>query len=198
MSSRQTPHVTVLVAALEHADAVAALIESAYRGEESRRGWTTEADMLDGRRTDVDSVSEIILAPRSRMLIVRDGEQLVGCCHVRAHTMNEAYLGMLSVSPRRQARGIGRALVSGAERTAVAQWQARRMRMHVIRQRAELISWYERLGYRLTGELVPFPLDQPGVIAKREDLEFAVLAKALGGAVPSGGGLARVRSAGAG
>src|SRR4051794_13241714 len=32
--------------------AIVALVESAYRGESSRAGWTTEADLLDGQRTD--------------------------------------------------------------------------------------------------------------------------------------------------
>jgi ribosomal protein S18 acetylase RimI-like enzyme len=159
--------------------ALLVLIESAYRGQESRRGWTTEADLLDGQRTGAGELERIIATPRSRILLAESGEQLMACCHVQEQGPGTAYLGMFSVRPGSQGLGIGRRLMARAEQDARAEWGAEQMQMWVIRQRAELIAWYDRLGYRATGEVRPFPYDDPGVIAKREDLEFVVLAKPL-------------------
>jgi len=52
--------------------------------------------------------------------------------------------------------------------------------MTVIRQRPELIAWYERRGYRLTGERRSFPYgDERFGQPNRDDLEFVVLEKTL-------------------
>ena len=68
-----------------------------------------------------------------------------------------------------------------AERLARDEWRATLMRMTVIRQRRDLIAWYERLGYRPTGETEPFPYgDERFGIPTRPDLAFAVLVKPLG------------------
>ena len=110
----------------------------------------------------------------------RRGGALIGCCHIEARTEGEAYLGLLSVRPGLQRQGVGRAMVARAEREARARWGGEQMRMRVIRQREDLIAWYERLGYRRNGETIPFPYDAPGVIARRSDLEFVVLIKPTG------------------
>ena len=90
----------------------------------------------------------------------------------------EASLGLLAVRPQIQGRGAGRALVAEAERLALRLWDAPRITMRVIIQRDDVIAWYERLGYCRTEDRVPFPY-RPGAGAKRDDLEFAVLSKAL-------------------
>jgi ribosomal protein S18 acetylase RimI-like enzyme len=166
-------------AGLADAEAVVSLIESAYRGMESRRGWTTEADFLDSRRTSIEAIMQIITAPGSRMLVAETAGQLIGCCHVQSRTAGEAYLGLVSVRPHLQDRGVGRTIVANAEREARARWGAKQMRLRVIRQRVELIAWYERLGYQPTGETLPFPYDNPSVIATRSDLDFVLLAKPI-------------------
>jgi ribosomal protein S18 acetylase RimI-like enzyme len=157
-----------------------ALIESAYRGDESRQGWTTEADLLDGQRTDADELGEIVAgAGRQMLLAVRDG-LTVGCCQLRCLPGRSAYLGMLAVRPGLQAGGLGRAIVTHAEGLAVALCDATSMRMTVLRQRQELIAWYERLGYRPTGETEPFPYDRPRWgVPRVAGLGFVVLAKPL-------------------
>ena len=157
-----------------------ALVDRAYRGDASRVGWTHEADLLDGQRTDVEALSEMIRDPDNVILLAFDRETLVGCVLVERQDESSAYLGLLSVEPARQAAGIGRQLVDAAEREAVSRFGARRMKMTVIRQRVDLIPWYERRGYALTGETAPFPLDDERIgIPKRRDLEFVVLAKSL-------------------
>jgi len=171
------PPLTFRSAELVDVPAVASLIESGYRGEESRRGWTTEADLIDGQRTNIEAIAEIITAPESHMLLAEADGKLVGCCQLEARADRQAYVGMLTVRPALQGQGVGRALVAKAEHEARVRWGAAGMRMQVIRQRSELIAWYERLGYRQTGDTLPFPYDHPGAITNRDDLEFVVLAK---------------------
>jgi ribosomal protein S18 acetylase RimI-like enzyme len=162
-------------------DAVVALVESAYRGESSRAGWTTEADLLDGQRTDSDAVRAIVGSSRTRMLLATTGNgTLLGCCQLERRHHGVCYFGMFAVSPLRQGGGLGHGLLSEAERVAREEWGARSMQMTVITQRRDLIAWYERRGYAATGETEPFPHgnDRFG-LPRREDLVFEVLAKPL-------------------
>ncbi len=155
------------------------LVESAYRGEASRAGWTTEADLLDGRRTDPDAVAETLARPDSRVLLAERAGELLACCQLERRGA-AAYFGMFSVRPDRQGGGLGRAVLAEAERYVRAHWQATELEMTVIVQRAELIAWYERRGFRRTGELSPFPYgDERFGVPKRADLEFERLVKAL-------------------
>ncbi len=145
-------------------DAVVALTESAYRGDASRAGWTTEADFLDGQRTDAREVVELIANPRVRLLLAEQADRLLASCVVERLVDGDTcdgYFGMFSVQPEAQGNGTGRALLAEAERIARDEWHARRMRMTVIDVRAELIAWYERRGYRRTGEYRPFPCADP-------------------------------------
>jgi ribosomal protein S18 acetylase RimI-like enzyme len=161
-------------------DAVVALVESAYRGPSSRVGWTTEADLLDGQRTDGDAVRNIVSEGHGGMLLAEEDGRLVGCCQLQGGGHGVAHFGMFSVVPSLQGRGLGRAIVAEAERMARDEWGAGWMRMTVIRQRHDLIAWYERLGFRPTGETEPFPYgDERFGIPTRPDLEFMVLAKPL-------------------
>jgi ribosomal protein S18 acetylase RimI-like enzyme len=157
-----------------------ALIESAYRGDASRAGWTTEADLLAGQRTDADAVSAVLDAPGRAMLVAEADGELVGCCQLERRVDGAAYFGMFCVRPGQQGNGWGRELLAEAERVARDDWGATTMVMTVISQREELIAWYVRRGYQLTGETQPFPYgDERFGIPKRRDLCFAVLAKRL-------------------
>jgi NifU-like protein involved in Fe-S cluster formation/predicted N-acetyltransferase YhbS len=160
-------------------EAVVALVESAYRGESSRGGWTTEADLLDGRRIDAERVAELVAGPASRVLLAEHGGALVACAQIERQGAN-AYFGMFSVRPVLQGAGVGRAVLAQAERIARAEWQCRTMRMTVISVREELIAWYQRRGYRRTGVYEPFPYgDERFGIPRRDDLRFEVLLKDL-------------------
>lgn len=163
--------------------AVVALTQSAYRGDASRAGWTTEADLLDGQRTDAREVAELVANPDVRLLLAERDGQLLACCVVErlsGERAGDGYFGMFSVRPDAQGNGTGRALLAEAERVARTQWHARTMRMSVIDARAELIAWYERRGYRRTGEYKAFPYgDARFGIPKRDDLRFEWLVKAL-------------------
>lgn len=160
--------------------ALHALVEAAYRGDSARRGWTHEADMLGGQRTDVAALRDVITDPASAILLHRSGERLIGCVHIRDLDDGLGYLGMLAVDPDAQAGGLGKALLLAAEAEAQRRWRAQRMEMTVIAQRRDLIAWYQRRGWQLTGERRPFPYDDPRFgLPQRDDLEFVVLAKDL-------------------
>ncbi|MFF9375602.1 GNAT family N-acetyltransferase [Streptomyces griseoluteus] len=160
-------------------DDLVALVESAYRGDASRAGWTTEADILDGQRTDPEGVRQVIKTPDSRLLVVEREGRIVACCQLE-HRGTHAYFGMFAVSPTLQAAGLGKAVMAEAERLARADWGATEMHMTVISVRDDLIGWYERRGYRRTGETTPFPYgDERFGIPRRPDLRFELLVKSL-------------------
>jgi GNAT superfamily N-acetyltransferase len=171
----------------EEAAAVSALVNSAYRGDSSRAGWTTEAELLGGQRTDPASLQDFIRAGEvagDRVLLVHEaaaaGASAIDACVQLERRGDEAYLGMLTVRPTLQAGGLGRRLLAAAERWAAAHWGSRAVVMTVITQRLELIAWYERRGYRGTGETAPFPYDDARFgEPRRPDLHFVVLRKAL-------------------
>ncbi|AYN42659.1 GNAT family N-acetyltransferase [Streptomyces dangxiongensis] len=160
-------------------DALVALIQAAYRGEGGQAGWTTEADILEGRRTDPEGVLAVLKAPLSRLLTVEQDGRVVACCQLE-HRGDHAYFGMFAVNPAQQGSGLGGAVMAEAERLARETWDVTEMRMTVISVRNDLIAWYERRGYRRTGQTEPFPYgDERHGIPQRDDLEFEVLVKPL-------------------
>ena len=166
-------------ATVDDIPALVALVTSAYRGESSRAGWTTEADLLDGNRIAPEVLREDIEREHSRVIVAsRDGAML-GCAHVAIED-GAGYFGMFAVDPQRQAGGLGKAILAEAERVVRDDWQLPVMRMTVIDLREDLIAWYERRGYRRTGIKKPFPAVDPRFgLPKRGDLRFEVLEKAL-------------------
>jgi ribosomal protein S18 acetylase RimI-like enzyme len=162
--------------------AVVALIESAYRGEASRAGWTTEADFLDGRRTGSEEIEELIARENSQLLLAERNDELLACAHLAVED-GAGYFGMFSVNPLRQGQGLGKLVLAEAERIVAEDWSCPTMRMTVIDIRDELIAFYERRGYHRTGIKKPFPYgDARFGLPKRDDLRFEVLEKQLPGA----------------
>ncbi|MER5750455.1 GNAT family N-acetyltransferase [Streptomyces sp. NPDC002088] len=158
-------------------DALVALVESAYRGDASRGGWTTEADILEGQRTDPEEVLEVIKSSDSRLLTVERDDQVIACCQLE-HRGDHAYFGMFAVSPAQQGGGLGKVVIAEAERLARETWGVAEMHMTVISVREDLIAWYERRGYRRTGKMSPFPYgDERFGVPQRDDLEFELLVK---------------------
>ena len=164
-------------AQLSDLSALEQLVNSAYRGESSRKGWTTEADLLDGIRTHQQQLTEQITADDSVMLVITDTHDAIIACVYLQDKDPVLYLGMLTVQPSLQAAGTGKKLLAASE--AYAQWLGRTgIQMTVISVRHELIAWYQRRGYRLTGEKIPFP-EHLALGIPKQSLEFLVLEKIL-------------------
>ena len=160
--------------------ALVALVTSAYRGESSRGGWTTEADLLDGARIDPEVLRQDIARADSRVVVIDGAEgRPLACAHVAIEN-GCGYFGMFAVDPTLQGRGTGDALLAECERIAREAWQLPTMRMTVIDVRDALIAWYERRGYRRTGIHKPFPYgDTRFGVPLRDDLRFEMLEKVL-------------------
>ena len=166
-------------AAKDDVDSLHGLIESAYRGESAKAGWTHEADLLGGQRTDKEQLAHILEDPAQHMIVMRDGDTMIGSILVTDKGEGRAYFGMLTIDPQRQAGGLGKQLLGAGENVARA-IGASIMECQVIQHRGELIDWYARHGYVRTGETRPFPMQDPRFgLPKRDDLEFVVMEKRL-------------------
>jgi GNAT superfamily N-acetyltransferase len=167
---------TFRFAGASDAPAIAALIEEGYRGEESRRGWTTEAHLIEGNRTSVAEIEAYIAAPNARFIMAFEGAAFIGCALIKKDG-DEGYFGMFAVKPLAQGGGHGKQILAHAERKIRELWSCKQVAMTVISIREDLIAYYERRGYKRTGTK-PFPFDrEPG--AKRTDFHFVVLSKSL-------------------
>lgn len=166
----------IKVATKEDVPQLEKLVNGAYRGEGSKKGWTTEADLLDGIRTNQDVLSGMIKRGDSLVLKCIDAKnELVGCVYLQ-NKEEKLYLGMLTVAPGIQARGIGKKLLQASEEYAQTQ-QCSAITITVISLRDELIKWYERRGYKATGERKPFPSNDPRFGRPKQKLEFIVMEK---------------------
>lgn len=160
------------------AESLVRLINSAYRGESSRQGWTTEADLLDGRRTDVEDILNLIAAADSLILLCRQGGELLGSVHLQ-YLDRQVQIGMLAVNPALQGQGIGKRLLAAAEAQARQLWPVERLLMAVIPCREELIAFYQRRGYRRTGVKKDFPVNPALWSPKVAGLSLELLEKPL-------------------
>ena len=156
---------------------IAALVNRAYRGEESRKGWTTEADLLGGQRIDTALILELMESSFFRLAY--DGESLVGSMQIEVLDAHTAELGMLAVAPERQDQGIGRQMLDEGEAFIRDQLELDGIRMRVLHQREPLLRWYERNGYQRTGATSPFPKSPRFGEPRVDDLWFVVLEKSL-------------------
>jgi ribosomal protein S18 acetylase RimI-like enzyme len=186
-------------AVMAERQALAELINSAYRGDSSRAGWTTEADLLDGQRTDAEDLGSLLGRTDSHILAafeavggdsgganaggLKTGTQkegrLIGCVHLESRAPGRCYLGMFTVSPKLQGAGLGRAMMAEAEAFARYVYGSHTMEMTVITARTELIAWYERRGYRRTGKIMPFPVHPKFGAVRSGKLEMEYLEKGL-------------------
>jgi GNAT superfamily N-acetyltransferase len=149
----------VLVAEEKDISSLVALMDNAYRGESSKQGWTSEADLFIGnKRTDEATVTDLIKKPGAVFLKYLNEEGVLEGCVFLHKKDNRLYLGMFSVSPLAQGKGIGKKLLIAADDYAKEQ-NCSSIYMTVITVRKELIAWYEKNGYQKTGKVIPFPVD---------------------------------------
>lgn len=166
-------------AELDDVASIVELVESAYRGDASRCGWTTEADLIDGHRIDATDIPPLLTTDGSIVILAERNGALVSSCHLESRE-SYAYFGLFAVNPGEQGTGIGKTVLAEAERVARETLGANELHMKVLIQRPDLIAWYERRGYSRTGSFSPFPYGDTGVgIPRRDDLEFEILIKQL-------------------
>lgn len=158
---------------------LAELVNSAYRGDSSKAGWTTEADLLDGQRTDPEGLREIIETPLNQIEMALDeNARLIGCVHIKREE-SALYFGMLTVSPTLQSKGLGKEIIKHVEEIA-REWGMKRIRISVIQYRKELIAFYERRGFKATGRYEEFPSHDPRFgLPKVPDLKLQEYEKIL-------------------
>ena len=173
-------HIEFTQADESHVAAIVDLVNSAYRGESSKKSWTTKADILGGQRIDAEAVKELINKEDSVILVAEDDDsgRLLGCVHLEKQG-DGCYLGMLTVDPTLQKKGIGGQLMEESE--AFAQfWDCTKIFMTVISVRTELIKWYEKKGFKNTQVKKPFPYGNERFgLPKVNDLEFVVLERKI-------------------
>jgi ribosomal protein S18 acetylase RimI-like enzyme len=163
-------------AVLTDVEAIVKLVNMAYRGETSRAGWTTEADILDGLRTSVNEVEHLIASEDTIVLLCLNDDELLGSICVEKESAI-AHIGMFVVNPTIQANGIGKRLLTEAESLAQHMWGIEQFQMRVITIRHELIAFYERRGYMRTGILTEFPVNPEVWQPKLAGLQLETLEK---------------------
>ncbi len=162
-----------------HAWEISRLVNSVYRGENSKKGWTTEAELLGGIRVTVNEILRLIGKKNNELLIAATDNNIIGCVHLEKKKNNRCHLGMLSVDVNYQKEGIGKLLMKESENYAKNVFGSGEMEMKVIGQRKELIEYYIRQGYTLTGEKENFSLNSHFGAPKRNDLYFEYMVKSL-------------------
>ena len=175
------PTPTYRFAAVEDVPAIVDLVQSAYRGERSRVGWTTEADLIDGQRIDGSMVTELLAKPDTYVLLA-ETDRIIGCCELTMHATHPgtAYFGMFAVAPTEQSSGFGRGLMEETEVAAVQVLGATAMELVTIHLRTDVIAMYQRRGFVLTGATYPFPYgDERFGRPLRDDLHLIELRKEL-------------------
>ena len=146
--------ITIETATPDRVGDIVALMESAYRGDVSRKGWTSEADLIDGARTSVPEMLASMHDPKTYTLVAKtSNDDLVGCASVTFDGPS-CIFGKFAVDPDQQAGGIGKLLLAAAERAAISHFGVASMTMTVIDGRTELEAFYERRGYARTGNVV--------------------------------------------
>jgi ribosomal protein S18 acetylase RimI-like enzyme len=167
----------ITIATITDTEELTALVNSAYRGESSKRGWTTESHLLDGQR--IDNAFMLCYLQDQNITILKnmnqDG-QITGCVYLEVKA-DKLYLGMLTVSPVEQGKGLGKQLLAHADKYAKSK-NLKAITITVITTRHELIAWYERHGYQQTGELRPFHVDPRFGIPKAQ-IELLVMEKSV-------------------
>jgi GNAT superfamily N-acetyltransferase len=167
-------------ATLDDADEIVALVQSAYRGDSSRAGWTTEADLLGGPRIDAELLADDLANPSGRVTVGVEDGRILACCNLVRTTDTLGYFGLFAVSPTRQGAGLGKQVLAEAERICRDDWGLTELEMTVLEPRAELIAFYERRGFVRTGQYREFPYgDERFGEPRRDDLRMVVLRKPL-------------------
>jgi N-acetylglutamate synthase-like GNAT family acetyltransferase len=166
------------IATSQDIPALVKLVNSAYRGESSEKGWTTEATILDGQRIDSQMLKEILDKENNQILMLLLDDKFTGCVHL-IFEADSLYFGMLTIDPTIQSKGLGKELLKEIEKIAINSARSK-IRISVIHTRSELIAFYERRGFCSTGKWDTFPENDPRYgIPKIKDLKLLEFEKKL-------------------
>lgn len=176
-SSLKYLHMTTFrKATLDDIEELNSLVNKAYRGESAKTGWTTEADLIEGQRTEPSVLKEMLHDGHFELAVEKN--KIIGCVYVCKETSDVLYIGMLTVEPNLQSKGLGKLLMKRAEDLG-REWGMKSTRMSVISIRPELITYYERMGFKWNGETEPFPDDDPRNGRPLQKLTFLIYVKNL-------------------
>lgn len=166
----------ISIALKEHLPRIEVLLNHAYRGEESKKGWTSETHLIDGVvRSSLKTITETYNKQGSVFLLYSHENNIEGCVNLQIQNSSQLYLGMFAVNPIKQGLGIGKSLLKASEEYSKSVG-CNCIYMTVINVRTELINWYERHGYINTHKLIPF--NEDGEHGKHlQELYFTELVK---------------------
>jgi hypothetical protein len=170
--------IKIKLASAEHAHEVCALVNSVYRGENAKKGWTTEADFIGGIRITSEKVAEIIARENDVIILALLNNNIIGCVHLEKKG-SFTLLGMLSVDVNTQDKGIGKILITECERYTKEVYKCSEIKMKVIGRRTELIDYYKRRNYIITGEREEFGSAGETFGDTKEKLYFEIMSKKL-------------------
>ncbi|KAH8734223.1 acyl-CoA N-acyltransferase [Ilyonectria robusta] len=167
------------IATLDDASQLQAMVESAFRAEDSRQDWTADMKLGESFRLDVKEIITQINKPDGAILMATDNNNnaLVGSVEVFKRSDDLARISMLAVDQTCQRGGIGRQVLAYAEDYCQKTWGVNKLGLNALETRQELIKWYMRRGYEKTGETSPFPRDRVAELDLPEDLCFIELEK---------------------
>ena len=158
------------------AEAIAQLVNKAYRPETVAAGWTHESDLVSGNRTSVGQVEEVISKRDSVILVGLKDSEIVACVHIEKDG-SYCHIGMLAVNPMLQGAGAGKQMLAHAEKYANESFGSEKFVIVVVSSRSELIAFYLRRGYRKTGTVQDYPLWAGVGTPKCSNLKTEVLEK---------------------
>jgi len=168
-------HFRLEKARYDQSQAICDLVNLTYRGE---TGWTTEASIIQGARTNRQEIETALSKPDAHFFVVNQPQALAACIYV-AKEKEHAYIGFFSVHPGLQGKGLGKHVLGQAETFALQNMGTQKFVMFVVSQRSELISFYERRGYSHTGRIETYPLHLNIGIPKITGLTIEYLEKVV-------------------
>jgi ribosomal protein S18 acetylase RimI-like enzyme len=133
-----------------HATDLHGLVIEALAGEE--QNWSGKPHFHPEDAVSVEELQALIAAPRSRLLAAFDGDEIVGCVLVTRNAGGRSTLGLLGVDQHSRRRGLGAKLILAAETIAVETFGSDQIELCVLDGRARLMAYYEKQGFRRTGE----------------------------------------------
>lgn len=148
-------------------DVLVELVNQAYRPDEAEQSWSNEAHLVKGNRISQQQM-QALWTDHSTLLILKSMqmdtakkrlvEKILGCVYIE-YQDTAAYIGMLTIAITYQNQGLGHLMLGQAEQHIKKRAAIKTIQMSVLSGRPELLAFYQRRGYQLTGESSAYPVD---------------------------------------